>query len=321
MLPSTGPKSNGGGPWESVKIALRLLEAAVLKLVSDRSCRARTGRFWVTTCPKLEPNTPMSKPATVTHAHNGLRIELISDAHARRQRLISICHIAVRADATVAGDSDQAIIQISKSTVALGVDSFREVDFPPQTVGKGKFGADAPGILTVEEPPLLAFCSAYAGAHVPLKLGDLPKKEGSHSETIGPRIPCTELIKKQQARAALIAGYAKVFSVADVRAELDGVVTLSSRPVIHHLKLLFAFCQWAIATGRVQTIAKCISAGIVVTQLTVHNRCCRCFETGIPRTLRWSAARQFPVPSSVQGIRAYPWASDFGRSMRFSGCT
>ena len=114
MLPSTG-EVKGCGPCESVKIALRLFDAPVLKLVSDRSCRASTGRFWVTTWPKFEPNTPDVEAATVTHAYNGLRIELVSDAHARRQGLISICHVAVRADATVAGDSYQAVIQIQQN--------------------------------------------------------------------------------------------------------------------------------------------------------------------------------------------------------------
>src|SRR5580704_7747213 len=48
------------------------------------------------------------------------------------------------------------------------------------------------------------------------------------------------------------------------------MVSLSTRPVVHHLKLLFALRQWAIAACRIQTITKGIGAAIVVTQLTVH---------------------------------------------------
>src|SRR5450755_302198 len=57
-----GEKSNAGGPTLRLKTALRLFDAFGLKLLSWRFCRASTGRFWVTTWPKLEPNTPMSKP-------------------------------------------------------------------------------------------------------------------------------------------------------------------------------------------------------------------------------------------------------------------
>src|SRR5882724_1829402 len=79
MAPKIGLKSKDVGPkvkfwaglrgegWPAtlglrVKIAMRLFDALALKFVSARSCRASTGRFWVTTWPKLDPNTPMSKP-------------------------------------------------------------------------------------------------------------------------------------------------------------------------------------------------------------------------------------------------------------------
>src|SRR5437899_7998167 len=65
-LKAGGPKLEvGPGPALAglrVKIAVRLFDALALKFVSARSCRASTGRFWVTTWPKLDPNTPMSKP-------------------------------------------------------------------------------------------------------------------------------------------------------------------------------------------------------------------------------------------------------------------
>jgi len=64
--------------------------------------------------------------------------------------------------------------------------------------------------------------------------------------------------------------HAKVHGITNVRAELDGVVALRTRPVVYKLELLFAFGERAIATGSVQTIAKGVGTTVVVTQLTVH---------------------------------------------------
>src|ERR1700676_3251973 len=49
------------GPCASVKTGLILFVAAELRVVSCTIWFARTGRFCVTTWPKLDPNTPMSK--------------------------------------------------------------------------------------------------------------------------------------------------------------------------------------------------------------------------------------------------------------------
>src|ERR1700675_4665477 len=79
MEPRIGAKLKDGGPkvvvctgliakgWPAllglrVKMGLRLLDAAELKLESARSCFASTGRFCVTTWPKFEPKPPLSKP-------------------------------------------------------------------------------------------------------------------------------------------------------------------------------------------------------------------------------------------------------------------
>ena len=177
---------------------------------------------------------------------------------------------AVRTDATEAGDSDQTVIQVRETTVALAVDGFGEVNFPTKAVGQGQFGANAPGVLTVKEGPLLTFGSVQAGAYEALELGDVPENESSQPEAIGPGISCTELVEEKQTAAALITGYAKIHGVADVRSELNGVVALRARPVVYKLELLFAFGQWAIATSGVQTIAKGEGAAVVIAQLAVH---------------------------------------------------
>src|ERR1700740_490168 len=79
MAPKIGAKLKAGGPkvvvwlgfipkgWPAlfgfrVKMALRLLDAAGFLLALASSCFASTGRFWVTTWPKWEPNTPISNP-------------------------------------------------------------------------------------------------------------------------------------------------------------------------------------------------------------------------------------------------------------------
>ena len=93
---------------------------------------------------------------SVAHAQDGLGIELIGNAETRRKRFVSVFDIAIRADSAEPSNIDQAVIQVSKTAVALGVDGFGEVHFPAQTVGQGEFGSNSPRVLTIKEGALLA---------------------------------------------------------------------------------------------------------------------------------------------------------------------
>ena len=128
----------------------------------------------------------------ITHTNNRLRIELISNTQTRGKRLVRVCDIAVRANPTIASHVDDALIQVSKTAVALGVDGFGEVNFPTQAVSERKFGADAPGILAIEEPPLLPLGGTQTHANVALERSDIPEKECGQRQAIGTGVGSTD---------------------------------------------------------------------------------------------------------------------------------
>jgi len=69
---------------------------------------------------------------------------------------------AVRANPTITSDADGArsaeVSNIGKTSAALGIDGFGEVDLPAQPEVEGQPGGCSPRILSVEEPALLPFC-------------------------------------------------------------------------------------------------------------------------------------------------------------------
>src|SRR6266404_1378978 len=68
IAPRLLAKEKGSGPWLRVKTGKRLFVvpgpqvSCCEQFVSWSDCCASTGRFCVTTWPKLDPNTPMSNP-------------------------------------------------------------------------------------------------------------------------------------------------------------------------------------------------------------------------------------------------------------------
>jgi len=93
----------GRGPCARVNTALRSFVAAEPQVaccvgsqfVSVRLWFARTGKFCVTTWPKLEPKHADIKPPAVTDPNHGLGIELIGETDARRKSLQCVVDIAV----------------------------------------------------------------------------------------------------------------------------------------------------------------------------------------------------------------------------------
>ncbi len=55
---------------------------------------------------------------------------------------------------------------VGESAVAFGVDRLGEVDFPAQPIVEGQLLVAPPGVLTVEEPALLAFRRIVRGSDV-----------------------------------------------------------------------------------------------------------------------------------------------------------
>ena len=108
--------------------------------------------------PEVGTEHPDVEASAIAEANHRLRIELISNTDARRKRLIGIVDITVESDRTVAGDPNYALRQVGETTVALAVDVFGIVDLPTQTIVESQLCADAPRVLTVEEPALLPLC-------------------------------------------------------------------------------------------------------------------------------------------------------------------
>src|ERR1035437_6811370 len=73
--------------------------------------------------------------------------------------LVVVLDVAVRSDATVVshanGTEATVIHDVRKAAVAFAVHRLGEVDLPAQSIVDGQLGGRPPGILPVEEPPLL----------------------------------------------------------------------------------------------------------------------------------------------------------------------
>src|SRR6201999_2329973 len=157
---------------------------------------------------------------------------------ARRECLVGVVDIAVQSDVTVAGDANDALVEIGEAALAFTVDVFGIVDFPTRTVVKGELGADTPSVLAVEEPALLAFGGVQAGADETLKFVYVTEQERAEHQTTLAGERGVVLVEVEFTRAVRVGRHAEVHRVTDVRTELDLVVALDLRPIADELELL-----------------------------------------------------------------------------------
>ena len=194
--------------------------------------------------------------AAIAEANDGLGIELVSDTDARRERLVGIVDIAVESDVAVAGDADDALVEVGETALALTVDVFGIVDFPAQAVVKGQLGADAPGVLTVEEPALLALSCVQAGADETLEFVYVAEQEGAEHQAAVAGERSAVLVEVELTGAVRVGRYTEVHRVTNVGAELELMVALDLGPVVDELELLFALGERAVAAADVEAVAK-----------------------------------------------------------------
>ena len=155
--------------------------------------------------------------------------------------MVCVVDISVQANPAITGHANHSLLYVCETAVALSIDTLREVHLPPQAVGHREFRRDAPRILAVKEPTLLALGSMQAAADETLKGSHVTQQERCEAIAAHAPIGRVSRIDVQQPGAAGVARHAQVQRITDVSTELDLVIALGSGPVINKLNLLFAF--------------------------------------------------------------------------------
>jgi len=124
--------------------------------------------------------------ASVSHSHYGFRGQLVRAPDPRSESGELVFNIAVQANLAETRDAYGAcpveIRKVGEPAGSSGINGLGEVNFPTQTIVNGEFGSGAPGVLTVEEPALLALGCFACGSqrrivNVPRKGGDLAEEQ------------------------------------------------------------------------------------------------------------------------------------------------
>ena len=118
------------------------------------------------------------KAAAVACANNSLRGQLIGDSQPRSKGIEFVVDVSIQTDITKACYADGAhsiqIDNVGEATITLRIDSFGEVDLPAQAVVERELRRNAPSILPIEEPALLAFGGIVGRREV--RVVDVPGK-------------------------------------------------------------------------------------------------------------------------------------------------
>src|SRR6185369_17373708 len=106
---------------------------------------------------------------TITHAKNCLLRHLVSDTQARSKIVEVIFYIEIGANSAHPCNPYIAGVQIKQSAITCAVDILRINYVPSQSIVNCKFRGDAPSVLAIEKPALLAFCRIGYGAGISLE--------------------------------------------------------------------------------------------------------------------------------------------------------
>ena len=152
----------------------------------------------------------LRKAASVAEANHGFLIGLIDDAQARRKLLFLVQRIAhIRWNLADAGDLQIAGVQIQQSAISRGIGGLRKIEIPAKAHTHGQIAADAPGILAIEECPLLSSPGVCRRADAALEVADLAEHEcGQSKASLADRVGwarCVVAMEEQGARA-IVAG-------------------------------------------------------------------------------------------------------------------
>src|SRR6266550_326652 len=201
--------------------------------------------------------------APVADAYDSLRLQLVRDADTRPECGKIVSYVAVLSVRAETAHSDGPVpIDVSKTSVALGVHGFWEIVLPPDAVSDRQFAAHAELVLGIEEKALLTFGSSLANAGEALEVGNITQQERGYIQaallvenwfSCG-RIDASEPIRRlvvvegELPGSIGVAREAEVMREAKVCAKLHSVIATNLGPVVHELILVLVFDQRAVAS-------------------------------------------------------------------------
>ena len=194
--------------------------------------------------------------AAVAHAQHGVVGDAVGDAQARRKRVERAFDVEIETDALAAGDQHLAGVDVDEAALARAGHGLRTIDLPAQAVVDRQLPRRLPLILPVEEPAILPFLGIRDAADVALEDAHVAEQERRQRRAAAGRALRARRVELQLARAMPVARNAQVQRVADVGAELDGVVALELRPVVDELELPLVLAQRAVAARELQRVAE-----------------------------------------------------------------
>src|SRR5258708_10708843 len=122
---------------------------------------------------KVRPEYSYVETAPVAKTHDSLWPQLIRDAQPRPECAEIVSNIAVQSERAKAAHSDDALIKVRKTSVALGIHGFGEIVLPPNAVCDRQFAAHPELVLGVQEKAFLTFCCSLAHAGETLEMVDI----------------------------------------------------------------------------------------------------------------------------------------------------
>ena len=126
---------------------------------------------------KVRPEYSDVETAAVADTHNRLRTQLVRDTHSRPECADVVSNIAVQAVRAETAHPDDALVDVCKTSVALGIHGFGQIVLPPDAIGDRQFAAHSELVLGVDEKALLTFRSRLANTGEALEMGNITQEE------------------------------------------------------------------------------------------------------------------------------------------------
>src|ERR1700722_2919807 len=201
--------------------------------------------------------------ASVAHANHRLGVYFIGDSQPRGKLFVVVASVSVHADATVTCHSNHAFRKHREAAVSLTVYILRRVELPTQTVVDGQLLSRAPGVLRVQEIPVLSlnrilFCGR---ANISVEGGCFPEQERSDVQTTGAVVRGTLMVKVENAGAVRVRRNSQVGRVPQIDTELELVISFDLRPVVDELVALLFFNEGAIAAADIEAFSDAVRTG------------------------------------------------------------
>src|SRR5664279_1523293 len=187
---------------------------------------------------------------------DGLVIQLVGQANARRKGVPVVADVAVQAVGSVAGYPADAFNDIVEAAVAFAVNRFGEVNLPAQSIVQRQLGSYAPSVLPVVEHAPLPVGGVRHATNEARERGYIAEQERRQVHAAYVAVPSTVLTEGQLASTIRVAGYAQVGGITDVTAKLEAVVAMNLGKVHHTLPLVLSLRQRTVATLHTKTVTE-----------------------------------------------------------------